>query len=173
MRSCSIVLLSVLALVPGWAADEFEAVKCGADVPKAMVGRHSSDERVVVMEARHSNLGLKDLGGMEISDRLFLNSWRICGSEYAVLVNTAKHLVRDVIRGPIVEGCQVAGKEITDAVIAILDNSQRQKPKAGLEKIMLPAKMAWKIDESQERFVPRATEGLTCAVSGSSADLKQ
>ena len=173
MRSSLIVLFSVVALAPGWAADEFEAVKCGADVPKAMVGKHSSDERVVVLEARHSNLGLKDLGGMEITDRLFLNSWRICGSEYAVLVNTAKHLVRDVIRGPIVEGCQVAGKEIPDAVIAILDNSQRQKPKADLEKLMLPATMAWKIDESQEKFVPRATQGLVCAVSGSSADLKQ
>jgi len=166
MRSCSIVLFSVLALVPGWAADEFEAVKCGADVPKAMVGKHSSDERVVVLEARHSNLGLKDLGGMEITDRLFLNSWRICGSEYAVLVNTAKHLVRDVLQAPIVEECQIAGKEIPDAVIATLDNSQRQKPKADREKIMLPAKMAWKIDKSQERFVPMATQGLVCAASG-------
>ena len=182
MRTSLIVLFSLPALVPGWAADEFEAVKCGADVPKAMVGKHSSDERVVVMEARHSNLGLKDLGGMEISDRLFLISWRICGSEYAVLVNTAKHLVRGVIPVPthsllspqsFVEGCQVAGKEIPDAVIAILDNSQRQKAKADLEKIMLPAKMAWKIEESQERFVPMATQGLICAVSGSSADLKQ
>jgi hypothetical protein len=46
-----------------WAVDEFDTIKCGADIPKAMVGKRSSNERVVVIEARHSNLGLKDLGG--------------------------------------------------------------------------------------------------------------
>jgi hypothetical protein len=117
----------------------------------------------VVIEARHSNLGLKDLGRIEISDRLFLISWRICGSEYAVLLNTEKDLVREVLPLPahslhsprsFVEHCQVARKEVPDAVIAILDNSQGRRPKAYLEKIMLPAKIAWKIDERQERFVP-------------------
>jgi hypothetical protein len=38
-----------------------------------------------------------------------------------------------------VEECQVARKEISDDVIAILDNSQGQRPKAYLERIMLPA----------------------------------
>jgi hypothetical protein len=33
-----------------------------------------SNERVVVVEGRHKELGLKDLGGSEISDRLFLGS---------------------------------------------------------------------------------------------------
>jgi hypothetical protein len=172
----------VLVCVQAWAADEFDTIKCGADVPKAMVGKHSSNERVVVIEARHSNLGLKDLGGIEISDRLFLVSWRICGNEYAVLLNTEKNLVRDVLPVPahsllspesFGEQCQVARREIPDAVIAILDNSQGQKPKAYLEKIVLPAKMAWKIDERQERFVPIPTQGLNCAVSGSSSDFKQ
>lgn len=183
MRKFSlIVLFGVLFCVQGWAADEFDSIKCGADIPKAMVGKHSANERVVVIEARHSNLGLKDLGGIEISDGLFLISWRICGSEYAVLLNTEKHLVRDVLPVPahslyspesFVEGCQVASREIADDVIAIVDNSQGQKPKAFLEQIMLPAKMAWKIDERQERFVPMPTQGLICAVSGGSEELKQ
>ena len=183
MRKFSlIVLFSLLVCIQGWAADEFDTINCAADVPKAMLGKHPSNERVVVIEARYSNLGLKNLGGIEISDRLFLISWRICGSEYAVLLNTEKHLVRDVLPVPahsllspqsFVEQCQVARKEIPDAVIAILDNSQGQKPKAYLEKIMLPAKMAWKIDERQERFVPMPTQGLSCAVSGSSVDVKQ
>src|SRR5580692_5479634 len=90
------VHFSVLVCGQGWAEDEFDTIKCDANIPKAMVGKPSSNERVVVIEARHSNLGLKDLGGIEISDRLFLISWRICGSEYAVLLNTGKHLVRDV-----------------------------------------------------------------------------
>jgi hypothetical protein len=183
MRKFSlIVLFSVLVCGQGWAADEFDTIKCGADIPKAMVGKPSSNERVVVIEARHSNLGLKDLGGIEISDRLFLISWRICGSEYAVLLNTEKHLVRDVLPVPahslrspqsFVEQCQVARKEIPDAVVAILDNSQGQKPNGYLDKIMLPAKIAWKIDERQERFVPMPTQVLSCAVSGSSVDVKQ
>jgi hypothetical protein len=48
---------------------------------------------IVVFEGRHKDLGLKDLGGTEISGRLFLGSWLICGSEYAVLVDTEKNLV--------------------------------------------------------------------------------
>jgi hypothetical protein len=160
----------------------FFAFKGGADIPKAMVGKHSPNKRVVVTEARHMNLGLKDLGGTEISAQLFVVSWRICDSEYAVLLNTKKSLVRDVLPMPahslyspqsFVEGCQVASKEVRDAVIAILDNSQGQKPKAYLETIMLPAKVAWKIDEGQERFVPMPTQGLSCVLNGGSPDVKQ
>lgn len=183
MRKFSlIVLFSLLVCVQGWAVDEFDAIKCGADIPKAMMGKNSPNERVVVSEARHRSLGLKDLGGIEISDRLFLISWRICGSEYAELLNTEENLVRDVLPVPvhslhspesIAEECQVARKEIPDTVIAILDNAQGLRPKAYLETVTLPAKMAWKIDERQERFVPTSTQGLSCAVSGSSADFKQ
>jgi hypothetical protein len=72
-----------------------------------------------------------------------------------------------------VEGCEVAGKEIPDAVIAILDNNQGQRPKSYLERIVLPAKLAWKIDGRPERFVPMPTKDLRCSVSGSSEDLKQ
>ena len=178
----SIVVFSVVVCVQGRAADEFDTIQCGADIPKAMAGKRSSNERVVVIEARHGNLGLKDLGGQEISDRLFLVSWRICGGEYAVLVNTQEHLVRDVLpvpahslRSPLssVEECQVAGKETPDAVIAILDNSQGQMPKGHFGKMMLPVKLAWKIDERQERFLPMLTQCLSCAVSGSNADVRE
>jgi hypothetical protein len=55
-----------------------------------------SNERVVAIEDRHKDLGLKDLGGTEISDRLFLITWRICGEEYALLED--KSIVRDVIK---------------------------------------------------------------------------
>jgi hypothetical protein len=136
MRTSLIVLFIVFVCVQAWAVDEFDTIKCGADIPKAMVGKHSSNERVVVIEARHNNLGLKDLGEIEISDRLFLESWRICGSEYAVLLNAKKDVIRDVLPVPVhsfqspqsfAAGCQVGGKEIPDAVIAILDNSQGRK----------------------------------------------
>jgi hypothetical protein len=164
------------------AADEFDAVRCGADIPKAMVGKHSSDGPVVVSEARHPNLSLKDLGGIEISNRLFLISWRICDREYAELLNTKKDLVRDVLPVPkhslysplsFAEPCQVDGKNIPDAVISILDNPGGQRPKGYFESIMLPVKVAWKIDERKERFVPMPRRGLTCALGGDNMDLEQ
>lgn len=176
-----IVVLGLLACVRGVAADEFDTISCGREVPEAIIGKHSSNERVVITEARHKNLGLKDLGGIEISGRLFVISWRICGGEFEELVNTRKNLVRDVLRMPahslyspqsFFEGCRVAGKAVPDAVIAILDNRRGEKPKAFLEQIVLPAKVAWKIDERLERFVPMPTQGLSCAVSGSSPDFK-
>lgn len=71
-----------------------------------------------------------------------------------------------------IEECQVGGNKLPDAVIAILDNSQGQKPKGYSEQIVLPAQIAWKINERQERFVPMPTQGLRCAVSGASEDVK-
>jgi hypothetical protein len=178
----AIFLLSMVVCLQAWAADEFDSIKCGADIPKAMLGKHSPTERVMALEKRHSDLDLKDLGGIEISRRLFLISWRICGNEYAELTDTEKQLVRDVLPIPahslhspesFIEECQVGGNKLPDAVIAILDNSQGQKPKGYFEQIMLPAKIAWKIDERMKRFVPMRAQGLSCAVMGSSEDVKQ
>jgi len=173
-----VVLLSMVACTQAWAADEFDGLKCGGDIPKAMIGKQSPDERVEVTERRHGNLGLKDIGGYEISDRLFLVSWRICGSEYAELVHTQKKLVLDVLpvpahslRSPKSLMCQVDGNKLKGAVIAILVNSQGQKPKGYFDEIMLPARVAWKIDETHGRFAPMPTKGLSCAFSGSSEDV--
>lgn len=183
MRKFAIIfLLGMVVSNSAWAADEFDGIKCGTDIPKAMIGKHSPNERVVVLEKRHSDLGLKDLGGIEISDRLFLVSWRICGDEYAELIDTKTQSVRDVLPvpphslrspGSFAEGCELGGKKLSDAVIAILDNSKGRKPAGYLKEIMLPAKIAWKIDERQERFIPMPTEGLRCAFSGSSDDVKR
>src|SRR2546421_8137547 len=80
-------------------ADGFDSVRCGSDVRKALLGRKMSNERIVVLQERHKDLGLKDLGGTEISDRIFLISWRICGEEY-VLLEDQKNVVRDVLKFP-------------------------------------------------------------------------
>lgn len=183
MHKYSVVLiLTMVACIQAWATDEFDGIKCGTDIRKSIVGKHSSNERVVVIEKRHRDLGLKDLWGIEITDRLLLVSWRICGNEYAELINTEKQVVRDVLPVPphslyspesFIEECQVRNKKLPNALIAILDNSQGQKPTGYLEHIMLPVKVAWKVDEHQERFVPMPTEGLKCAVSGSGDDMKQ
>src|SRR5689334_18959886 len=94
-------LMLILPLFGGnssvcYAGDGFESVRCGADIRKALLGKKGSNERVVVIEEKHKDLGLKDLGASEISDRLTLISWLICGDEYAVLEDQGG-IVRDVL----------------------------------------------------------------------------
>jgi hypothetical protein len=170
-----ILLLLMMACGQAWALDEFKGVKCGADIPKALVGKRDSNEPVAVLEKRHKDLGLKDLGGTEISDRLFLASWQICGSEYELLVNAKTGLIRDVLPFPkhsaaspmFIGRCQTAGKEIPVTVLAVLDNSARYDARDGkLAKTLLKATAAWTIDEKKERFAKQATENLGCPLSG-------
>jgi hypothetical protein len=146
------------------AADGFSAVRCGSDVPKALIGRTMSNERVAVIEARHKDLGLHDLGGSEISDRLFLISWRICGAEYALLEE--KDVVRDVLKFPrhsrdspeFIGSCQSNGHASSDMIIAVLRDER------GAES--LSATAAWKIDAKGAKFVALAAEGLRCPRDG-------
>jgi hypothetical protein len=146
------------------ASDSFGAVRCGSDVPQALIGRTMSDERVVVIEAGHNDLGLKNLGGSEISDRLFLASWKICGDEYAFLEDT--HVVRDVLKFPqhskdspeFIGSCKVNGNEVSGTIIAVLKNE------SGAES--LPATAAWKIDDKGPKFAKLDTQGLSCPRDG-------
>jgi hypothetical protein len=128
-------------------------------------------ERVVVIEQRHKSLNLKDLGGTEVSDRLFLVSWSICGSEFELLVNTRISRIRDVLPFPThsksspeaIGGCHINGNQVPEAIVAVLDNSAGYNARDGLQaKTLLKAKSAWKIDETRERFESLSTEGLSC-----------
>ena len=146
------------------AADGFDSVRCGSDVRQALLGRTMSNERTVVIEERHKNLGLKDLGGTEISDRLFLISWRICGDEYVLLED--RNVVRDVLKFPkhskdspqFIGGCQLNGHDVPGTAIGVLKNED------GVE--ILPAVSAWKIDDKQIKFVKLETAGLRCSRDG-------
>jgi hypothetical protein len=149
-------------------ADGFDSVRCGSDVRKALLGRRMSNERIVVLEERHKDLGLKDLGAQEISDRLSIIWWRICGEEYVVLDDG---VVRDVLKFPkhskdspeFFGSCQLNGNDLPGTAIGVLKNE------SGVE--MLPAVTAWKIDEKQKKFVELKTEGLRCSRDGiSTAD---
>jgi hypothetical protein len=107
---------------------------------------------------------LKDLGGSEISERLFLASWQICGKEYAWLEE--KDVVLDVLEIPphskdapeFTGSCRINGKETPGTIVAVLENRK------GAET--LPAKAAWKIDEARKKFVKLPTEGLACPRDG-------
>jgi hypothetical protein len=145
-------------------ADGFDSVRCGSDVRKALLGRKMSNEKVSVLEEKHKDVGLKDLGGTEISDRLFLISWRICGTEYVLLEDN--DVVRDVLEFPehsksspqFVGSCQLNGHDVPGSVIGVLKNED------GVET--LPAVAAWKIDEKQIKFIQLQTEGLRCSRDG-------
>lgn len=88
LKTHAILILFVLLCGKAWSLDEFDGVNCGADIPKALVGKRSPNQRVVVTEQRHKNLGLEGLGSSEVSDHLWVISWRICGSEFELLENT-------------------------------------------------------------------------------------
>jgi hypothetical protein len=123
-----------------------------------------SNEKIVAIEERHKDLGLKDLGAQEVSDRLFLITWRICGDEYVLLEN--KDVVRDVLKFPkhskdspqFIGSCQSNGQTVPGTVIGVLKNEH------GVET--LPAVAAWKIDDKQMKFVELQTEGLRCSRDG-------
>lgn len=109
-------------------ADGFDSVRCGSDIRKALLGRTMPNEKVVAIEGRHKDLRLKDLGGTEISDRLFLISWRICGEEYALLEE--KDVVRDVMKFPkhskespeFIGSCQLDGQDVQGTATGVLKN---------------------------------------------------
>jgi hypothetical protein len=146
-------------------ADGFDSVRCGSDVRNALLGRTMSNERIVVLQERHKDLGLKDLGGTEISDRLFLISWQICGEEY-VLLEDQKNVVRDVLKFPkhskdspqFIGSCQSNGHDVPGVAIGVLKNEDRVE--------ILPAVIAWKIDDKQMKFVKLQTVGLRCSRDG-------
>ena len=175
LKTRLVMLVLIVVCGRAWAADEFGGIKCGGDIPKALLGKRDSNDPVAAIEKRHKELGLKNLGGDEISDRLFLASWQICGGEYELLVNTKTGLIRDVLpfpahsaKSPMFIGtCQADGKPIPGTVVAVLNNSagyNARDEKAA--KKMLKASAAWKIDERKETFVEQATEKLECPLSG-------
>ncbi|HEV2990096.1 MAG TPA: hypothetical protein VG759_16760 [Candidatus Angelobacter sp.] len=168
-------LLVVIVCGKAWAFDQFAGVKCGANFPKSLVGKRDSNERVAVPEQRHKDLGLKNLGGTEISDRLFLASWQICGSEYELLVNTKTGLIRDLLLFPhhsatspmFIGACQADGRQIPGVVVAVLNNSAGHNPRdEKLAGTMLKATVAWRIDETKEKFMQQPLDKLQCPLGG-------
>jgi len=168
MKNSISMLLCGTILFAGEAycgSDGFKNIKCGSDIPKGLVGQVIPDEPVAVIEGRHKDLGLKDLGGSEISESLFLGSWQICGNEY-IWIQDNHSVVRDAMPFPphskdspeFMGTCQINNKDTPGIVVAVLKNEIGMKT--------LPAKAAWRIDEKKARFVKLTTDGLRCPRSG-------
>jgi hypothetical protein len=158
-----VVAASLIATAqPASAKDAFDAVKCDGDVAKALVGGKIGDEPAAVIEKRHAAIGLKDEGGDEISDAVFYQSWTICGASYHVLQRDG--VVRDAVRADhskaapsFVGTCKVDGVETKGPVLAILEAGAAES---------LPAKSAWRIDETNAKFVAMEAKGLACPRTG-------
>jgi hypothetical protein len=150
MRLCILFLIMGSLVTKAFGgSDAFNGVKCGSDIPKALTGKRMSNQRVVDLEKRHADVGLKDLGGDEISEHLSTISWMICGSEFMLLEDES--FVRDVLKVPshskasplFIGSCELNGKESKDILVAILDNEKATDASA------LSAKVAWKIDQKK------------------------
>ena len=152
--------------------DEFAAVRCDADIVHALVGRQPSDGRVRAVEAAHRDIQLKNIGGSEASDSLFLGGWAICGRDFQLLESPRR--IDDVIefpshsrRYPAFFGtCHLEGKELKDGVIAILDNPSPRAvgtpPYQPTDTTSLSPRVAWRIDEVHRKFVELPVERLRC-----------
>jgi hypothetical protein len=159
-----VLVLSLFCSSSIRGGDGFDSVRCGSDVRKALLGCKMSNEKIVALEERHKDLGLKDLGASEISDRLTVMSWRICGEEYVLLED--KDVVRDVLKFPkhskdspaFIGSCQLNGHDVPGTAIGVLKNEN------GVE--ILPAVSAWKIDNKQMKFIELNTPELRCSRDG-------
>ncbi len=160
-------------------ADSFDAIKCGADIPKLLRGKSfGGEETAVAFENRHKAIGLTDNWAEIVSDKLQTVSLTMCGSEYYVLVDD-KNVMRDVVRFPAHSRalpafggiCRVGGKETPWAVYAVLDNKAHVDPNpehhfAMDDKTELPALFAWRVDEVHAKYVAVPAKGLGCPRSG-------
>jgi hypothetical protein len=159
------LLFLLLAFAPACRADDgFGGVTCGGDVAKALVGKKLSNESDSAVENRHRNLALKDLGGDEISDDIFLSVWSICGNDY--MLTLGRGVVRDVLKMPAhsatekeFDGDCTKGKTPMPGVIVgtLIDQPGSDQ---------LPAKTAWKLDDKTGKFTSIPADGLTCSRSG-------
>lgn len=159
----NILILLLFFCGEAYALDGFETVKCGSNIPAGLIGKHMPNERVVVIEGLHRDLGLKDLGGTEVSEHLFLISGLICGNEYMLLEEKHKYnsVVRDVVLLPshsktspeFIGSCQVNNQEMSEDVVAVLDNGAEHKVNDSQPRVSLTTRSAWKIDEKNAKFV--------------------
>ena len=172
----TIILIAVLMILAGRcnAKDAFDSVHCGADIPKALIGKASPHERVAAIEKKHSDLGLADEGSEEVSDSVSYIGWKICGRSYHLLESGGK--IRDVLladhsrKHPGFLGtCEIAGRPTPFLVFGILDAAAMPESIGHLapnDKTLLAAVSAWQIDESRPAFIKLETETLKCPVSG-------
>ena len=175
LKTITVVISLIISAQAAYAQDAFDAVQCGADIPKATIGKVLPSGRVVVIESKHRVIGLKNEGGTEISDTLFLSGWTLCNSEYEFLIDQ-HDVIRDALlfmhsmKQPAFVGtCRDAGREMQGTIIAELDipvpltAGQHYTTE---DNTLVPAISAWRIDETRQQFVKLPVEHLRCPRNG-------
>jgi hypothetical protein len=160
----AILILALMGCSHAYARDGFERVSCNGDIAKALIGP-TSNETVMVIEGRHKDLQLKDLGASDYG-KFSSITWSICGKELMVLEENRKNIVRDALElpahsdaTPAFEGtCKLNGKPMRENVVGTL------REESGKDE--LQAVTAWKVDEKAIKFVKMPTDGLLCSRDG-------
>jgi hypothetical protein len=88
-----LVILSIATSIPApaWASSAFSDLRCGADIPKALIGKKLEPSKPTSKtEEENKSIDLKFLSGDGADGEAYsLGYWRICGKEY-VLLSSAK-----------------------------------------------------------------------------------
>lgn len=170
---CGILFSLLLLCGSAQAKNGLDGVSCSADVPKALIGKAMPNDAASALETKYKTIGLKDLGGDEISDTLMAGSWMVCGHEY-MLISDEHGVIRDVFPVPphsrrmpeAGSPCNVNAKPSTAIIYAVLDNPAGDPKSAAHystnDSTPLKATAAWTIDEKHAKFGPFPTAGLTC-----------
>ena len=113
MKICTVTLtrdfpfgvIALLLLLGGsaYAKDGFESVRCGSDIPNALLGKRMDNEPVAKIERRHKDLGLKDLGST-INGRTIQVSYADTQNDPNTALSQARQLVEQFIDGDGQEG---------------------------------------------------------------------
>lgn len=175
LRVAAAVAATLLLSNTAPAQEAFEAIRCDTDIPKAIIGKVMPSGRVIVIEEKYRNIGLKGEGGSVISDTLFMSGWTICGTEYELLIDR-NNVVRDAIlhvhseRKPGFVGiCEINGQRTTDTIVAVLDIPvpvEAPLRYAPNDSTLVPVIAAWRIDEKRARFIKLSVGHLRCPRNG-------
>lgn len=161
----SLAAFNMLLSANGVAAEKsFDGVTCKSDIPSALIGRQMPNERVVLTEPRHKDIGLKHLGayGMENEgDPWTLITWEICGRDYIVLER--RGVVKDVLAAPLpkeslrsqIVSCVADGASKDGTAVAFV-SVDKQPLRERVQNV-------WLIDEKKIKFSKIEGEEIMCA----------
>jgi hypothetical protein len=169
-RYILMALLVLLMAGMAQAQDQFDGIKCGTEIEKALIGKRVTNDAMAKVEARHKDLQLKSVGGDEWDDYYFLENWQVCGTEYDLIVKNSSHIVIDALKvpahsrqNPMIVGECKRGAASVSVLIAIVANPGGVDPRKSKEA-MLKATNAWTVDAKTHKFVTVPVENLSCAV---------
>jgi len=152
----SFLFLSLLSNTLLCSGDEFDKVQCNSDIPKAMLGRYSPNSKVVEIERRHKDIGLKALGADDLgtdNEQFSTVYWMICGNRF-ITIDADNHIRGVMQLAPKINDaseytgkCKSNNEEIPEFVFALIEN-----------KVI---RNAWKIDK-KKGFIKLDTKELEC-----------